>query len=87
MRVRYAGQETWYRQVESISSDGHYLTLTHVGAPYRTFHHLTDGRLNVLVCRTGEDVTQALREERIATYQTGIPGLTWDELVDRWVGR
>ncbi len=77
VRIRFAGQETWYRNVIEVSSTHTYVTLVHDRYPHKTYHHCGDDRLSVLICQTTEDVTQALREES--------PLWNYDPINSKWV--
>ncbi len=97
VRIRFAGQETWYRKVLRAVQDGRgYLCLTHDGYPYQTFHWRFDGRLSVLIADTDADVIEALREENPdgawswrGTYTTPARATmsSWDAEVENWWGR
>ena len=86
VRVRSAGQETWYRNVTAVWQD-RYLGIALDAYPHQVFFWREGGQVSVLVCQTDEDVTTALREEHAATYQAGVPWLSWDETVEGWLGR
>lgn len=65
VRIRSAGQETWYRDVENVHTSwrGWYISLVLAEYPHQVFFWRKRGDTSVLICQTGEDVTAALRDE------------------------
>ncbi len=68
-RIRCYGRTKWYDNVTAISCSDGYLHLTLAAHPSLVHFWLSDDT-DILLCATGEEVTQSLREEKGIAWST-----------------